>query len=56
LNAIREKEKKYKGKKKFNVDDYMKKLTDLLYDYEHWFEIKNARKVVKKRKNVIKIE
>ena len=28
----------------------MKKLTDLLYDYEHWFEIKNARKVVKKEK------
>ena len=34
----------------------MKTLTDLLYDYEHWFEIKNARKVVKKRKNVIKME
>ena len=50
LNAIREKEKKYKGKKKFNVDYYMEKLTDLLYDYEHWFEIKFPRKVVKKEK------
>ena len=50
LNAIREKEKKYKGKKKFNVDYYMEKLTDLLYDYEHWFEIKLPRKVVKKEK------